>query len=48
LTAISGYFSGTYYNDAWVREQHLDLRPYLGSLETFLERGAFPAAGFGT
>jgi cysteine synthase len=41
-------YAGTYYNDDWVREQRLDLRPYLEALETFLERGAFPAAGFGT
>ena len=41
-------YAGTYYSDAWVREQRLDLAPYSEALETFLERGAFPAAGFGT
>ena len=41
-------YAGTYYNDDWVREQRLELGPYLEALETFLERGAFPAAGFGT
>jgi cysteine synthase len=41
-------YAGTYYSDAWVREQSLDLVPYAEALETFLERGAFPAAGFGT
>ena len=41
-------YAGTYYSDEWVREQGLDLAPYTESLETFLERGAFPAGGFGT
>jgi cysteine synthase A len=41
-------YSGTYYNDEWVRAQGLDLEPYTDALETFLERGAFPAGGFGT
>jgi len=41
-------YAGTYYSDAWVREEGLDLAPYSEALETFLERGAFPAAGFGT
>jgi cysteine synthase len=41
-------YAGTYYSDAWVREQRLDLVPYAQALETFLERGAFAAAGFGT
>jgi cysteine synthase A len=41
-------YAGTYYSDAWVREEGLDLAPYFEALETFLERGAFPAAGFGT
>jgi cysteine synthase A len=40
-------YAATYYNDDWVREQGLTLEPYLKALETFLERGAFPAAGFG-
>ena len=41
-------YAGTYYNDAWVRDQGLELAPYTEALETFLERGAFPAGGFGT
>ena len=41
-------YAGTYYNDEWVSTQGLDLAPYASALETFLERGAFPAAGFGT
>jgi cysteine synthase A len=41
-------YAGTYYSDAWVRDQGLELAPYSAALETFLERGAFPAGGFGT
>ena len=41
-------YAGTYYSDAWVRDQGLELAPYTAALETFLERGAFPAGGFGT
>jgi cysteine synthase A len=41
-------YAGTYYNDEWVRAEGLDLEPYTAALETFLERGAFPAGGFGT
>jgi cysteine synthase len=41
-------YAGTYYNDEWVRAEGLDLDPYTAALETFLERGAFPAGGFGT
>jgi cysteine synthase A len=41
-------YAGTYYNDEWVRAEGLDLDPYKAALETFLERGAFPAGGFGT
>jgi cysteine synthase len=41
-------YAGTYYSDAWVHEEGLDLEPYFEALGTFLERGAFPAAGFGT
>jgi cysteine synthase len=41
-------YAGTYYNDEWVRDQGLDLALYATALETFLERGAFPAGGFGT
>ena len=38
-------YAGTYYSDAWVAEQGLELAPYTEALETFLERGAFPVAG---
>ena len=41
-------YAGTYYNNEWVRAEGLHLEPYTAALETFLERGAFPAAGFGT
>jgi cysteine synthase A len=41
-------YAGTYYHDPWVRDQGLELAPYTAALETFLERGAFPAGGFGT
>jgi cysteine synthase len=41
-------YAGTYYNDDWVRAQGLELEPYTAAVETFLERGAFPAGGFGT
>jgi cysteine synthase A len=41
-------YAGTYYDDAWVVEQGLDLAPFAAALEVFLERGAFPAGGFGT
>jgi cysteine synthase A len=41
-------YAGTYYDDAWVRSQGFELAPYTAALETFLERGAFPAGGFGT
>jgi cysteine synthase A len=41
-------YAGTYYNDEWVLAEGLDLDPYTAALRTFLERGAFPAAGFGT
>jgi cysteine synthase A len=34
------YF-GTYYSDAWVGDQGLDLAPYTEALETFLASGAF-------
>ena len=36
-------YAGTYYNDAWVRAQGLDLEPCLQALEAFLEDGVFPA-----
>ena len=38
-------YSGTYYNDAWVAEQGLDLAPFTQELETFFECGSFPAMG---
>ena len=36
-------YASTYYNDAWVAEEGLQLAPYREALEMFLERGAFPA-----
>jgi cysteine synthase len=36
-------YASTYYSDAWVRDQGLELAPYREALETFLEFGAFPA-----
>jgi cysteine synthase A len=35
-------YAGTYYSDAWVADQGLDLVPETEALETFLELGAFP------
>ena len=35
-------YAGTYYSDAWVAEQGLDLAPYTEAVEEFLQRGAFP------
>ena len=32
-------YSGTYYNDAWVREQGLELDPYTEAVQTFLTSG---------
>jgi len=40
-------YAGTYYSDAWVRDQGLDLAPYREALETFLEGGPFPEPGSG-
>jgi len=40
-------YSGTYYNDAWVGDQGLELVPHTEALETFLECGAFPVARSG-
>jgi cysteine synthase A len=37
-------YSGTYYSDAWVADQGLELGPYAELLETFLECGAFPVS----
>ena len=34
-------YAGTYYSDAWVADQGLDLAPYREVLAAFLERGAF-------
>jgi len=36
-------YAGTYYDDAWVAAQGLELPPYAEALETFLATGAFPA-----
>jgi cysteine synthase len=41
-------YAGTYYSDAWVGEQGLDLAPYADVLQTFLESGAFPVTWSGT
>jgi cysteine synthase A len=41
-------YSGTYYSDAWVVDQGLDLAPYADAVETFLESGAFPVSRSGT
>jgi cysteine synthase len=35
-------YDSTYYSDAWVADQGLELAPYREALETFLECGAFP------
>jgi cysteine synthase A len=40
-------YSGTYYSDAWVRDQGLELAPFSDALETFLECGAFPGSPSG-
>ena len=34
-------YAGTYYSDAWIGDQGLDLAPYVEALDTFLETGAF-------
>jgi cysteine synthase A len=41
-------YSGTYYSDAWLRDQGLALGPYTQALETFLESGEFPVLENGT
>jgi cysteine synthase A len=41
-------YSGSYYNDAWVSGQGLELAPHTEALETFLESGTFPAAESGS
>jgi cysteine synthase len=38
-------YAGTYYSDAWLADQGLELAPYAEALEKFLERGAFPMSG---
>jgi cysteine synthase A len=38
-------YSGTYYSDAWVRDQGLELAPYTEALDAFLESGAFSVSG---
>jgi cysteine synthase len=35
-------YAGTYYDDAWVADQGLELAPHMDAVEWFLERGAFP------
>jgi cysteine synthase len=40
-------YAGTYYNDAWVADQGLELAPYTEALETFLACGVFPGSGSG-
>ena len=35
-------YADTYYNDAWLADQGLELAPYTEALEAFLETGAFP------
>jgi cysteine synthase A len=37
-------YAGTYYSDAWVDAQGLDLAPYTAALETFLEGGSLAVA----
>jgi cysteine synthase len=37
-------YAGTYYSDAWVGDQGLELAPYTEALERFLESGAFPVS----
>ncbi|MGE3990280.1 PLP-dependent cysteine synthase family protein [Pseudorhodoplanes sp.] len=34
-------YASTYYNDAWLAEQGIDIRPYTAMLENFLEGGRF-------
>ena len=38
-------YLGTYYSDAWVGEQGLELAPHAEALRTFLESGAFHVSG---
>ena len=39
-------YRGTYYSDAWVSEQELDLTPYAAALEGFLSSGALDATPY--
>jgi cysteine synthase A len=41
-------YSGTYYSDAWVGDQGLELARYTEAVETFLDSGAFPVSASGT
>ncbi|MEC3975311.1 PLP-dependent cysteine synthase family protein [Amycolatopsis sp. H20-H5] len=36
-------YANTYYNDAWLAEQNLDLEPYTARFDEFLTTGKFPA-----
>jgi cysteine synthase A len=38
-------YAGTYYSDAWVKDQGLELAPATEAFETFLGCGAFPVPG---
>jgi cysteine synthase len=37
-------YAGTYYNDAWVDDEGLELAPYAEALETFLASGDLAVA----
>jgi len=37
-------YAGTYYSDAWVADQGLELAPYTEALEAFLESGVWPGS----
>jgi len=39
-------YAGTYYSDAWVGDQGLELEPYTEALEEFLEHGTFPTTAW--
>ncbi len=36
-------YASTYYDDAWLAEQGLDVAPYLATLEAFYETGPGPS-----
>jgi cysteine synthase len=40
-------YAGTYYDDAWVRDQDLELGPYTEAVEMFLAGGEFAVPGSG-